>query len=299
MPGEHNPGLSPKSLKNIHVMMHKALGDAVAWGYLLSNPAGQAVVPRSRRLQKQSHAIWNVEELGRWLTIALDDPFGGMWLLAATTGMRRSELAGVRREMLDLAGGRLHVGDTRVVVNGQAQGSDGKSSAGRRDISLDSFTCQELAKLLKRLDAEREAFGHEYPSHGLVMVNEVGRPLHPDSITARFNRLVDRAGVQHIRLHDVRHTYATLALDMGVDPKTLSDRIGHANMSVTLQIYGHRSHGRDQAMAQNLGDLIQSATDVGEAKAARLVTDLVTGGTSSAEMGLNDSPKSASEEHEE
>jgi len=299
VPNIHNPGLSPKSLKNIHVMIHKALGDAVAWGYLLANPAAQAVVPQSRRRQRQTHAIWNVEELGRWLTVALDDRFAGMWLLAATSGMRRSELAGVRRETLDLAGGRLHIEDTRVVVNGQARASDGKSSAGRRDISLDSFTCQEMAKLLILLDEERRAFGPGYPSQGLLMVNETGRPLHPDTITARFNRLVDRAGVKRIRLHDVRHTYATLALDTGVDPKTLSDRIGHANMSVTLQIYGHRSHGRDQAMAQNLGDLIQSATDVGEARAARLVTDLVTGATSAAEMGLTDLPESDSEEHEE
>jgi integrase len=298
VPNEHNPGLSPKSIKNIHVMMHKALGDAVAWGYLLSNPAAQAVVPRSRRRQRRPQAIWNIEELGRWLTVALDDSFAGMWLLAATSGMRRSELAGVRREMLDLAGGQLHIEDTRVVVNGQARVSDGKSTAGRRDISLDSFTCQALAKLLERLDGEQRAFGPDYPSHGLVMVNEAGRPLHPDSITARFNRLVDRAGVRHIRLHDVRHTYATLALDMGVDPKTLSDRIGHANMSVTLQIYGHRSHGRDQAMAQDLGELIQSATGLGEAKAARLVTDLVTGGTPGAKMGLRGPPENPSGEHE-
>ena len=298
VPSQHNPGLSPKSLKNIHVMMHKALGDAVDWGYLLSNPATQAVVPRSRRRERQPHAIWNVEELGRWLVVALDDRYGGMWLLAATSGMRRSELAGVRREMLDLANSQLRVEDTRVVVNGQARNSDVKSSAGRRNISLDSFTCQELVKLLKRLDDEREAFGPDYPSHGLVMVNEAGRPLHPDSITARFNRLVDQAGVKRIRLHDVRHTYATLALDMGVDPKTLSDRIGHANMSVTLQIYAHRSQGRDQAMAQKLGDLIQSSTDSSEVKAARLVTDLVTGGTLAAELGLSHPPESPSQEDE-
>ena len=91
------------------------------------------------------------------------------------------------------------------------------------------------------------------------MVNELGRALHPDTITTRFNRLVDRAGVPHIRLHDVRHTYATLAMDEGVDPKTLSDRLGHANTSVTLQIYIHQSHGLDTVMAQELGDLIQSA----------------------------------------
>jgi site-specific recombinase XerD len=124
---------------------------------------------------------------------------------------------------------------------------------------LDSFTCTELRKLVDVLASERRALGKDYPSHGLLMVNEHGRPLHPDTITTRFNRLVDVAGVARIRLHDVRHTYATLALDEGVEPKTLSDRIGHANMSVTLQIYTHRSHGRDKAMAQELGDLIQSA----------------------------------------
>jgi integrase len=109
------------------------------------------------------------------------------------------------------------------------------------------------------LASERRALGKDYPSHGLLMVNELGRPLHPDTITTPFNRLVDRSGVPRIRLHDVRHTYATLAMDEGVDPKTLSDRIGHANTAVTLQIYTHRSHGRDKVMAQALGDLIQSA----------------------------------------
>jgi len=107
------------------------------------------------------------------------------------------------------------------------------------------------------------------------MVNELGRPLHPDTITTRFNRLVDRAGVPRIRLHDVRHTYATLAMDQGVDPKTLSDRIGHANTSVTLQIYAHRSHGRDKLMAQALGDLIESAVTPNGVHDSPVVRELV------------------------
>lgn len=173
--------------------------------------------------------------------------------------MRRSELAGVRRDMLDLNAGVLRVEDTRVIVAGRSHDSDGKTTAGRRGISLDMFTCAELAKLLDLLDRERSAFGSAYPDHRLLMVNEEGRPLHPDTITARFNRLVDRAGIPHIRLHDVRHTYATLAMDLGIDPKMLSDRIGHANTSVTLQIYTHRSAGRDQTMAQTLGEMFQTA----------------------------------------
>jgi integrase len=86
-----------------------------------------------------------------------------------------------------------------------------------------------------------------------------GRPIHPDTITRRFNKLVDRAGVPVIRLHDVRHTYATLSLDAGVDPKIVSDRIGHANMAYTLQIYTHRSTGRDRAAAERVAGVIFGA----------------------------------------
>ena len=93
------------------------------------------------------------------------------------------------------------------------------AAAGRRGISLDTFTCAELGKLLDLLDKERAAFGGAYPDQGLLMVNEEARPLHPDSITAWFNRLVDRAGVPHIRLHDVRQPYATPAMDLGIDPR--------------------------------------------------------------------------------
>ena len=211
MPKPYNPGLSAKTVRNVHVVMSKALRDAVTWGYLHTSPAEHAVVPKIRRLSDSRH-VWTVEELGRWLDGALEDRFAGMWVLAATTGMRRSELAGVRREMLDLETGCLRVEGTRVVVAGRAQESDGKSAASRRGISLDSFTCGELRKLVDVLATERRAVGNAYPSHGLLMVNELGRPLHPETITARFNRLVDRTGVPRIRLHDVRHTYATLAI---------------------------------------------------------------------------------------
>ena len=198
VPQQYAAGLSPKSVKNIHVLLHKAFSDAVAWGYLRFNPAEHAVVPRARRRdQAPVRRVWTIEELGRWLDVALDERFAGMWLLAATTGMRRSELAGVRRDMLDLDTGILRVEDTRVVVAGRSHHSDGKTAAGRRGISLDTFTREELTRLLKQLDEERTALGAAYPDHGLLMVNEEGRPLHPDTITARFNRLVERRRPAH------------------------------------------------------------------------------------------------------
>jgi integrase len=103
---------------------------------------------------------------------------------------------------------------------------------------------------------EREAFGFDYQDHGKLFCHPKGTPIHPDTITRRFNRLLDTAGAPHIRLHDVRHTYATLSLDAGVEPKIVSDRIGHANMAYTLQIYTHRSTGRDREAAKRVADLI-------------------------------------------
>jgi integrase len=85
--------------------------------------------------------------------------------------------------------------------------------------------------------------------------------VHPDTITRRFNRLVDRAGARRVHLHDVRHTYTTLSMDAGIDPKVVSDRVGHANMQVTFQVYTHRSTGRDREAAERIGDLIRRTVD--------------------------------------
>jgi site-specific recombinase XerD len=109
---------------------------------------------------------------------------------------------------------------------------------------------------LAMLDAEREAFGDDYHGSGLLVCHSDGRPVHPDTITGRFNRLVHRARVKRIRLHDVRHTYATTSLDAGVDPKIVADRIGHANMAYTLAIYTHKSTGRDRGAAETVAGVL-------------------------------------------
>jgi integrase len=259
IPVERARGLAPKSVKNVHRLLHRALGDAVAWQYVSTNPAEHASVPRDRGARRNRPQPWTLDELAAWLRVALTDRFAGMWVLAATTGMRRSELAGVSRDMLDAEHGTLVVEDTRVVVDGRAQDSDGKTEDSRRTISLDPFTVAALREHIGMLDHERSAFGSSYPDHGKLMVFEDGRRLHPDTITDRFNRLVDLAEVRRIRLHDVRHTYATLARDLGVNGKIITDRLGHANETVTQQIYTHTSTGHDRAAAEMIARLIAEA----------------------------------------
>ncbi|MFI6325116.1 tyrosine-type recombinase/integrase [Nonomuraea sp. NPDC050556] len=257
VPQEPNPGLAPKTVKNVHRMLHRALGDAVAWRYIEFNPAAHARLPRESRSGKRRRGkTWTPEQLVAWLKVAITDRDAGVWVLIATTGMRRSEAAGAERELLDLVAATLKLGDTRIVVGGDAVASDGKSESGRRTLSLDAFTVAFLTKHVEMLDAEREAFGKDYCDAGLLVCHPDGRPVHPDTITRRFNRLVDRAGVPRIRLHDVRHTYATVSLDAGVDPKILADRIGHASMSYTFDIYTHPTVGTDRESAEKIARLI-------------------------------------------
>src|SRR3954453_19701005 len=173
--------------------------------------------------------------------------------------MRRSELAGAEGVLFDMDDrdqATLTLEDTRVVVAGRAEESDGKTESGNRTISLDLLTVAYLRRHLEMLEKERRAFGQSYHEHGKLFCHPDGKPIHPDTITRRFNRLVDRAGVPLIRLDDVRHTYATLSLDAGVKPKVVADRIGHTNMAYTLTIYTHRSTGRDQPAADKVAGVI-------------------------------------------
>jgi integrase len=257
IPVPKTPGLAPKTVKNVHRMIHLALASAVAWRYVDYNPAEHAALPReSRKGTRKRGTTWTPDELAAWLGVAVTDRDAGIWVLAATTGMRRSELAHTERELLDLDNAVLEIGDTRVVVGGKAEESDGKTESGRRTISLDPLTVAYLRRHLAMLDTEREAFGDSYHDAGWLVCHPDGRPVHPDTITDRFNKLVDRAGVKQIRLHDVRHTYATTSLDAGVDPKIVADRIGHANMAYTLAIYTHKSTGKDRGAAETVAGVL-------------------------------------------
>jgi integrase len=258
VPVDYQSGLSAKSVRNIHRLIHRAFADAVAWDYLMFNPAEHAALPRQpRRNRRTTPAPWTLHELAKWLRAARQDRFAAMWVLVATTGMRRSELLGVHRDRLDLDNRTLDIEDTLVSVAGRAEESDGKSDAGNRTVSLDDFTVAALRRHLAMLDEEREAFGTAHADDGWLFVWPDGSRPHPDTVTDKFNRLVDAAGARRIRLHDIRHTWVTIARDAGVDGKVVTDRVGHANEGVTQQIYTHRSTGLDQPAADLIGRMIR------------------------------------------
>lgn len=247
-------GLAPKTVQNVHRMLHRALSDAVKWDYVPRNAASDALAPRVRRSRP---TVWTPEQLGAFVAHVRGDRFFALWLLVVTTGLRRGELAGLHRYDVDLEHARVSPTTTRVVVAGRTQESDPKTASGERTIALDPDTAGELRDYIRTWTDEREILGQR---GGLLFVWPDGRPLHPDTITSLFHRHTDGAGLPRIRLHDVRHSYATAALRAGVPAKVISERLGHATAAFTLQVYSHVIPGMDQAAADSVASLILSAS---------------------------------------
>jgi len=207
-------GLAPKTVVNTDRMLHRAWEDFATWGWAKRNVVNDAHPPR---VPRKSRKVWTVAQLRTFLQHARSDRFFALWLLEATSGMRRCELAGVRRDLLDVDAATLAIEGTRVVVDGKVIESDGKTENALHVLALDPLTLAALIVHVEMLDRERAEFGPDYQDHGLLFCWEDGRPPHPDTITRRFKRLAAAAGLPAIDLRDVRHSYATAGRNAKID----------------------------------------------------------------------------------
>jgi integrase len=243
-------GLAPKTVRNLHVMLHRALKDAVRWDLVPRNAAEDASPPR---VSRKRPTIWTPAQLGEFVDHVQGDRFYALWLLVVTTGVRRGELAGISRDDVDLARGTVTPGRTRVVVDGHAQDSETKTQAGERVLALDPVTWEALRGYTEFWGQERELLGQ---ATRLLFVWPNGQPIHPDTITALFHKHCEAAGLPRIRLHDVRHSYASAALKANVSPKVISERLGHSAVAFTMQTYTHLIPGMDKDAADAVAELI-------------------------------------------
>jgi integrase len=248
-----SPGLEPKTVVNTHRMLHRAWENFTAWEWVRRNVVSDARPPR---VPRKGRKVWTVAQLQRFLQHARSDRFFALWVLEATSGMRRCELAGARRDLLDLDAGTLAIEKTRVVVDGRVIESDGKTENAQHVLALDPFTLAALRAHVETLDQERRELGPDYRDHRVLFCWEDGRPPHPDTITRRFKKLAAAAGLPEIDLHDVRHSYATAGRDAKIDWKALSQRIGHADVAFTMKQYVQTDLEVDRQVATTLAKLI-------------------------------------------
>ncbi len=250
----HRGGLAPKTVRNVHGMLHRAFSDAVKLRRIAANPCNAADQPRKAEPEMK---LWTTEQMRQFISSVDCDRFAAVWRLLLSTGMRRGELLGIRWVDVDLVAGRLTIRQTSTMVSGRPETGTPKSRAGNRTISLDPGTIQSLKAWRKMQAEERLRAGAGWSDvRGLVATEPDGSSVHPQVFSRRFKAQSSIAQLPQIRLHDTRHSYATAALAAGVPVKVLSQRLGHADVGVTLKIYAHVMPGDDEAAARLAADAI-------------------------------------------
>lgn len=259
-------GMCASTVRRVAATLRKACADAVDKKYIVANPAD-----RRAKLPKVDHdrdgvdelQVWTPAELAAFLEHVGDDRLYPLWRLAAWTGMRRGELMGLTWRNVDLKGAVVRVQRARVVVkSGDVRESKTKTPQGRRSIDLDLVTLSALKAWKMRQERECKAWPGTWPDHGLVFCLEDGTPLKPTHVSRWFLRDEAAAGVPRIRLHDLRHTHASLLLAAGVPVKVVSERLGHHEPGLTMRVYQHLIPGQQRDYLQRVADASEGARPI-------------------------------------
>ncbi len=249
--GRHDGGpLAPKTVLNVHQILRTALGDAERAGLVhrnvarLMDPPCHGVAPEQR--------CWNEHQLRRFLHVAMTHRLGPPIWLAAMTGMRRGEVLGLRWIDIDLDASTLSIRRSVSCTGYQVHTTATKTRTSRRAIDLDDRTMAVLRDWQRcQLDELGTVAADE-----TVFTRPDGHPVHPHTLSQTFDRLQRTAGVPTIRLHDLRHTHATLMLKHGIPLKVVSERLGHSTPAFTMAVYQHVLPGMQRDAANVFARLI-------------------------------------------
>lgn len=239
------PGLSNTTVRGIHMMLHNALDRAVKERLILRNPTEDCIIPK---IQKQEMKILHPEDMKAYLEAAEKRGVLPMFYLELVSGIRKGELVALRWEDLD-------VEHRTISVSKQALGGLGKELVVNRPKTENSIRAisipQDAVDLLVREHEKHPENPYLFPSP------LTGGMYHPDSVVNLHKKILKDAGLEHIRFHDLRHTFATLALQNGVDVKTVSSMLGHYDAGFTLRTYTHTTRQMQEQAAEKMGNFMK------------------------------------------
>lgn len=249
--------LNPTTVSHHHTCLHRALKMALQWGLVSRNPADAITPPRPQRSQMQT---MNEYEFQTFLEAARGTPYYSLFHLDLSTGMRRSELLALRWADVDLDLIQGEVSVTRSLHHlrdGSMIFRAPKTAKGRRMIALPPQAVKVLKEHRQKQTLERAMLGIPLTDDDLVFSQPDGKALLPDTVSHAWTKLVARAGLKHFRLHDARHTHASLLLKQNVHPKIVQERLGHATISTTLDLYSHVAPGLQEAAAKGFDEMLK------------------------------------------
>lgn len=252
-------GLSGATVRQHHAILHKALRHAVRWGLLGRNPADLVDPPRAGTFDAR---VWDEEQTHLFLGEARKtSPYYALYLTAILSGMRQSELLGLRWSDVDLGLGVAKVVQSfhRVAGNKkdgrapQALFKAPKSESSRRAVALPPAVIDELRRIRAEQEEVKPMLGDRYCDHDLIFCQPDGKPEHAHNIVARdFHPTCERAKVPRVRFHDLRHLHASHLARAGVPIKVVQERLGHASPAFTMRVYQHVFAGQQDEAARML-----------------------------------------------
>ena len=242
---KQSKGLSAKTVRNIHQIISSAMKLAQEQKLIASNPAEGCALPR---MGHQEMKTLPVEQLHSFLREAKDSGVFELYYLELATGLRRGELLGLKWEDIDLERGDLRVRRQIARINGEVVEAPLKTKNAYRTLPLAEDTVSIL------LEQKKKVAGSPW-----VFPSSTGGPISPDSVLHMLHRVLKRAGLPRIRFHDLRHTFATLALQNGVDVKTVSGMLGHFSAGFTLDTYAHVTTASQRQAAKTMGSVLSGS----------------------------------------
>jgi len=265
--------LSPRTVRYCHSLLAEALGHAVRMGLLSRNVAHCTEGPR---LDQKVMPTLAPEDVPVFLEAAQGSAYYELFYLLLHTGLRRGEALALKWKNIDLGLASLGVSAYLSVVeaayklNGTYVVKEPKTSHSRRRVALSPSLALVLRQYKAEKEAQRALLGNSLADDDFVFAHPDGTPLDPSTVSHAFNKIIRKAGLPHIRLHDLRHTHASLLLQAGVHPKVVQERLGHSSIRVTLDTYSHVIGGLQEVAAQRFDDLLAatSAENVGKMSAS-------------------------------
>jgi integrase len=252
-------GYSTNYIARMHEILRMLLRVAKKWDLIQKDVASMIEPPKNK---KKEMKVWSIEQVNEFLKSCTHSRYHPIFFLAAYTGMRKGEIIALTWNDIDFDKKVIHVNKTLYKLSKGYSLDTPKSHSAVRSIYFDDEIEAILKKQKVKQKEEKLKNGRIYQDQNLVFAQEDGRFISPPSVNILFTRFIDRSGMPRIRFHDLRHTHATILLQMGVNPKVVSERLGHSSVQITLDVYSHVTKEIKQDISKDFSSMMKSGQNV-------------------------------------